>query len=147
MDAIFNLVSTKNNILKELKSILPTLDFKAELSDDGQILIISAYNCSLKGLDDDIAIFLECSTGGMAYLELIFDKINKTSFVLELINQFNLSQRYFRCYIGEDNYLILDNNFAIYNEKEFNNQVLEFLSRAVNLKENPVFQQLTMITR
>lgn len=147
MDVIKNLTLAKNNVLKSLNERFPNVGFRAELSDDGEIISIIAEHCTLRGHDDDIYISLECSKGGMAYMKMNFDKINKTMYTLELVNEFNFSQTYFKCYINENDFLILDNNFAVYSEQEFSDQAIEFLLRSLDLCDDPILQKLTMITR
>ena len=141
-----DLMLSKQLILNELKTKLPKLDFVAELSDDGEFILISCKNVTLKGIDDNIFVEFLCYKVGASIFRFVFDKIQKTEFTLNLVNSFNMDS-YCKAYISDSDYLTLENFTPIYSEQEFVEHAFGFLNFGLHLSENEIFQQLATITR
>ena len=134
----------RNHLASEWEAI--TFEFEA----DDEKLHVSA-NVTLKGFKDDISIFIDVYSGGMAYFRAVFDKVNPKRIpnildYFRTLNQFNAEDVYFRAYVREDQYLVVDHPTSYSDESDLPSFVDECLVRLADMKENKPLQVLTAAT-
>jgi len=125
-----------------------SIDFSYDLNDEN--LHVSA-EVTLKAFDDDISIFIDVFNGGMAYFRAVFDKVNpqKISNILDYfrtLNQFNNEDLYFRAYVREDQYLVIDHSTSYNDESDLPAFVDECLIRLSKTGESKPLRILTAAT-
>ncbi|MDD5884482.1 MAG: YbjN domain-containing protein [Erysipelotrichaceae bacterium] len=128
-----------------LSEKMPGIALTPTLWDDGKKLKISG-NIRIKGHDDAIFVTLECGEVGFAVMTMVFDKIEKTEYTLDLVNRFNCEQWFFRCFIRDDGYLVLDSCFDVYEEQYFAASTVLFFSEAAIVGKNSTLKELTRLT-
>lgn len=128
-----------------LSEEMPGITFTPTLSDDGKELKISG-NVRMKGHDDGILAILECEAG-FATMTMVFDKIGKTEYTLNLVNRLNCEQVFFRCFIRDDGYLVLDSCFDVYGEQDFAISAALFFNKAKMVGEHSTLKELTRLTQ
>lgn len=107
---------------------------------------LAAANISLASMDDDIKVIISAYPGGGAVFRVIFDLIDKTEEVLNLLNKFNCDNPFFNAFVGEEGYLELRHFFICYEENMFKSYPSEFMVRIAQLAENEYIQELTRYT-
>ena len=124
------------------------LTFEFECSDEK---LHATANVTLKGFNDDILIVIDVYSGGMAYFRAVFDKVNpkKIPNILDYfrtLNQFNAEDVYFRAYVREDQYLVVDHPTSYSDESDLPSFVNECLIRLSEMGENKPLKVLTAAT-
>lgn len=125
-------------------TLTPTLSDDG--SDGGKELKISG-NVRLKGHDDEMFVTLECKEIGLATMTMVFDKIRKTEYTLDLVNRLNCEQMFFRCFIRHDGYLVLDSCFDVYDEQDFAVSAMLFFDKGAIVGKNSTLKELTLLTQ
>jgi hypothetical protein len=65
----------------------------------------------------------------------VFDKINKNSTTLELVNSFNANNFYLKAFIRDDGYFEIAHETVTYEESYYKDCSSEFLSRLPDLSD------------
>lgn len=138
-----NLTKIMGYVKKELKSDWKKLNFTYKHEKDE---INVAASLTLNNHDDDIRAIINVYIGGGATFRAVFDKIEKTSEVLSLVNDFNDDNLFFKAFVRDDGYLELRHFMVCYDEKIFKDYSGEFLSRLAKLADNKILQKLTKLT-
>ena len=129
---------------KDLDKNWSKLDFQYSMEENGIKAVAS--NITLNGFDDDIMLIIRGYEGGGFVCRAVFDKIEKTTEALELLNQFNDNNSFFKAFIREDGYLELCNFFICYDVKVYKEYGSEFLCRAADLNQDEAMTRLTALT-
>ena len=103
-------------------------------------------NLTLNNHDDDIRAIITAYPGGGTVFRAIFDKIDKSSEVLDLLNEFNCDNPFFNAFIRNDGYLELRHFFICYEENMFKSYAGEFMTRLARLADDECLQKLTRYT-
>lgn len=139
-----NILRVERAVRNYLQDAWSGLTFKFESEKDE---FRAVADLTLKRLDADVTLIIAVYEGGMASCTAVFDKINKTTEVFNLINDFNASKPYFQTYIRNDGYLVLRNMFGIYGgEETVADHVGEFMSRLAKLPDDRGMQALARLT-
>jgi hypothetical protein len=78
---------------------------------------------------------------------VVFDKIEEDEDSLELVNEFNKSQPFFKAFIRNDGFLELTHFVVCYAEDIYKDYGSEFLFRIVDLQENDAMKVLGQLTK
>lgn len=132
--------------LEELKREFGDLGFRKQYINKDNVLELYIESITLGDYKDSIRISLELSKGSMAYFSFSFDYLEKNLETLALINTFNANNLFFKAFIHDRGYLVLENNYAVYSEEEFANQCVQFMLRGNRLAEDKNLQALTALT-
>ena len=117
-----------------------------EYEQDDEYVTVSASGVTLKNHDDDIYVEISAYTGGGCTMRAVFDKIDKTTSALSLLNDFNEDSFYFKAYIRDDGYLTVKHAFIVLDESSYKDCASEFLGRVAGLADNEILQKLTRLT-
>lgn len=138
------------NIKKVLKLVQKQLDkeweninFEYSTAKDE---VNAATNLTLNNHDDDIRAIITAYPGGGAVFRAVFDRIEKSPEVLNLLNDFNYDNPFFNAFIRDDGYLELRHFFICYEENMFKSYAGEFMTRLARLAEDECLQKLTHYT-
>lgn len=103
-------------------------------------------NLTLNNHDDDIRAIITAYPGGGAVFRAVFDRIDKSPEVLNLLNDFNHDNPFFNAFIRNDGYLELRHFFICYEENMFKSYAGEFMTRLARLADDEYLQKLTRYT-
>jgi len=101
---------------------------------------------TLTGFDDSILVVINAYPGGFAYFRAIFDKIQPTAEVLQLVNKFNNENSFFKAIVRDDNFLEIKNPIVVYDEVVFKSYANEFLYQLLDVKDSDVMKKLASLT-
>ena len=132
-------------IQKDLEKNWKSITFSYEQTGKDEIKVNADVN--LNAFDDDITLVIKGTAGGGFWCRAVFDKIDKTPEVLDLVNSFNDDEIFFKAYVRDDGYLELTNFFICYDEKVYGEYASEFLIRLADLDENQYMKQLSALTK
>ena len=130
-------------IKNDLESNWGKIDFEYK-TGDGRIDI--AANLTLNHHDDDIRFIITVYEGGGTNFRAVFDKIEKTPGVLNLVNTFNKDNLAFSAFIRDDGYLELRHWYLCYCEEMLESYSNEILYRLAKLADDETLQKLTAYT-
>ncbi len=119
------------------------IDFEYSSSKDE---VSATANLTLNNHDDDIRAIITAYPGGGAVFRAVFDKIEKTSEVMSLLNDFNYDNAFFKAFIRDDGYLELRHFFICFEANMFKSYGGEFMSRLARLADNEYLKKLTRYT-
>lgn len=129
---------------KEIEKDWKDLEFEyTSRKDEVQAI---AKNIKINNHDDDVQVIITAYSGGGAEFRAVFDKIEKTTDILNLLNDFNHNNIFFKAFIRDDGFLELEHFFICFEEAMFKSYSGEFLSRLAGLSSNEYLQELTKYT-
>lgn len=132
--------------LEKLKKEFPSLDFASRMIRNESAVEITCDDIQLKGHDDLINLSFTLTKGEMIFLNMTFDRIDKTPETLGALNDFNASNALFKAYIHDNGYLVLELNMPVYGANEFGDQAVQFMLRGNDLTNDAAFKKLTSLT-
>ena len=133
------------NLQKDLSKNWEKLSFSYDQVDNDEFQAKSEV--ALDYVDDDISIIMHVYSGGTAQFRVVFDKIEKNEKSLELLNEFNYSNPFFKAFIRDDGFLELSHFIAYYSDDIFKDYGNEFLHRIIDLQDNTAMQELAKLTK
>lgn len=142
-----NLTRVKNNIVNSLRSQYD-LSFEGKIekdSDGGQYVKLthSLTHSSYKGgIFCKILVF----PSGSLSVEFVFDKIDETPEVTQLLHDFNYESAFLAAYVRDDGYLLVHYNVAYLDESEMWDNIRRSLNSLSNEDIEKNLQQLTRLT-
>ena len=131
-------------IKKQLDKNWDNVTFDYEFDDEK---ITAKASVTLENHDDDISIFINVYSGGVAEFRAVLDKLEKTPGALDIVNSFNDEHPFFKAFIREDGYLELTHFIVVYDEKIFKDYVDEFMIRFSRLADDELLKQMTQNTQ
>ena len=138
-----NLRRLMSYIRRDLQQNWRAIDIEYK-TGDGKIDITA--NLTLKNMDDDIRFIITIYEGGGSNFRAVFDKIEKTPGVLNLVNEFNNSNISYWAFVRDDGYLELRHWFFCFNEDVLKSYANEMLWRLSKLADDSTLQTLTRHT-
>ncbi len=138
-----NLRRVMSYIERDLKTNWGKINFEYK-TGDGRIDI--AANLTLKNHDDDIRFIITVYEGGGVNFRAVFDKIEKTPGVLNLVNEFNRKNISYWAFVRNDGYLELYHWFFCFNEEVLKVYANEMLYRLCKLADDEDLIALTKYT-
>ncbi len=138
-----NIKKVLQMIRKEIEKEWSQLTFEYEVESDE---VSASANLTLNHHDDDIRAIITAYPGGGCVFRAVFDKIEKTTDILNYLNDFNYDNPFFNAFIRDDGYLELRHFFVCFEEAMFKSYAGEFLSRLARLADNEYLQRLTQFT-
>lgn len=139
-------LNLKKALANMKKDLTKRMSIEFEYGQEEGVVWARATGVSMKGFDDDLAIAFYAFEGGAAVGWAIMDRLEPSYEALDLLNQFNLSNPYFRAVIREDGYLACQNVKGDVTEKDFCNYASSFLVRLLQLSEDELAQKLAEMT-
>lgn len=143
------------DVYKALKHFKKTLaedwskinfNFEIKGEDDREQAWATA-DVTINGFDDDIRLIFTAYSGGGVEFRAVFDKIDKTREVLELVHEFNRSTFYFKMFVREDDaYLEIKHAFICDDVDQLDSYISECLCRIVDMNENDIVKTLSAYT-
>ena len=139
----FNVQALQKQMKKHIEKIIgDRVTFKYEIVDD--VLDLRA-SINLQNHSDDI--FMKIRIGdGVVYTYLTFDKADATPEMYNLINEYNDNQLYFRAYITEKGYLVLDHLYGLVSPDSIEDIVDDFIMKVGKLSDDESLQRITNLT-
>lgn len=137
-----NTVKALNNIKKVFKDW--KLDYDWNTNDGGFTV---GASITIRNHDDSVRLAIDAGYDGWCDFRAVFDKIDKTAEVLNLINTFNGYSPFFHAFIRDDGYLELSHSITCYGgEGVMKDHTEEYLRSISDLADNDVLLQLTART-
>ena len=133
------------NLQKDLSKNWEKLSFSYEQVNKDEFQAKSEV--ALNNFDDDILIIMHIHSGGTAQFRVVFDKIEKNEKSLDLLNEFNYSNPFFKAFIRDDGFLELSHFIAYYSDDVFKDYGNEFVLRVIDLQDNTAMQELAKLTK
>lgn len=124
------------------------LTFECEIKGDGdrERACATASGVSLNGLDDDISIIISAHKFGLVQFRAVFDKIDATNEVLNLVHEYNRTAYFFKMFVREDGYLEIGQCFICYDIADIDDYLGECMARLANVNKNDIVKTLTQYT-
>ncbi len=140
-----NIKKALNVIEKEIKKNWKQLDFTFAIENGGKTLKATA-DITIQGFDDSIFVIFDLYAGGGFECRAVYDKIEKTAEVLDLLNEFNGGTLFFKAFARNDGFLELSNFTICYDVAKAGEYVSECLFRLIDLDENEAMHKLANLT-
>jgi len=134
------------NAEKELRKVLNVkrgLDFEYKYEND---CMTASNSITCKTYKDDIYVSLDVYEDGLLCISLVFDKINLTDQVIDLINKFNKTSVWLTAYVNNKGYLKLRNNIFVGSEKSAVENIDFILDHFLSDKIKNVLSPLSQLT-
>lgn len=123
-----------------------TFDYEIKGDGDKEKAVATATGVSLNGLDDDITIIFAANKSGVVQFRAVFDKIDATNEVLNLVHEYNRTAYFFKMFVRDDEYLEIQQSFICYDPIDIDEYIGECMARLINTNKNELVKTLTQYT-
>ena len=123
-----------------------TFDYEIKGDGDKEKAAATATGVSLNGLDDDITIIFSANKSGVVQFRAVFDKIDATNEVLNLVHEYNRTAYFFKMFVRDDEYLEIQQSFICYDPIDIDEYIGECMARLINTNKNELVKTLTQYT-